>query len=200
MDQLRSPKKFQHSTPNKDTHSKSPSNDFRNTMHNPFTYRNLFPNRPPPQRVQQLPPPQHVPQFMPRPPTQNQPSSLPQYVSPNPVQQNFMPSARRNLQPQRMPNRPYPTPNNIGKRFQNNPSHPMSGVSTIKANLNSHLETREDTFPEDAFPEETEQSFSSEYDNYPYPYVSYESMEEFPTETEYENQDFREARPFDWKT
>lgn len=116
-----------------------------NTSHNPFAAQNSTSHF----RPQHTPQNRTHEQFTPRPflgPQQIQkwnPSAPP---NPRPfIQSNPHPS-----RPTTPMNRPYPTPNNIARRFapsQRDQSYPkpMSGVSTMRGNVNSHSESHTNT-------------------------------------------------------
>lgn len=149
-----------------------------------------------------------VPQHL---PINTQPSNQFRLGPPNVNYGNAQPSVQRNFQPPRPPvqvNRPYPTPSNIGRRFtphepnNRNFPRPMSGVSTIRKNVNFHTEQTEDpsyelyeTEPTHETIYETEQSH--ETDMYFDP--SLFQAEEFEVQNE-NNQDFHLAQSSKSKT
>lgn len=138
------------------------------TGHNPFTALKPAPfgriqNQYVPQTKPNLPTSQNF-QARPFPNQQPRPNWNPNFPqNPRPFVHSNQPPSK----PSTTLNRPYPTPNNIGRRFaplQQNPTYPkpMSGVSTVRGNVNSHAEFLES--PQLESPK-FEEYFSTETEN-----------------------------------
>lgn len=185
-----------------------------NASHNPFAAQKFVPSRNAqhsytlPSRPQYSPQMRTNDQFTPRPFQNYQPRPN---LNPN-TPTNPRPFAQSNPQPSRpitQMNRPYPTPNNIGRRFSSsqpnsNFPRPMSGVSTIRGNVNSHVEFPTEIPPHDPdflteFDDQTyDNYFNDEYDTTFIP----DEMNNVPTEqsNEEQNQDFHLAQQSRSKT
>lgn len=150
--------------------------------------------------------PNQKPVNIPRPTTQLNPAStsaqnLPNYPprlpTPNEVRPNLQPVPKPNHSAQNSFRRPYPTPNNIGRRFgpQNHSSFPkpMSGISTIRGNMNAHEIVEDD--PADFYYNEDFHNYPRELENEIESDPAYFSSEEVAREYDEFNQDFRTARP-----
>ena len=210
MDQLRgTPKQSSHSF-NKTYLNKSHQMEIRNPISNPYAISN-FPvhNK---QSWNPIQPRSHLPQAQNSNTARVTPTNIPQF---NNVTSNIRPtfsqntpmSIRQNIQEQRPLNpvkKPYPTPGVLGRRFATQPQFPkpMSGVSTVRGNFNSHSEVDEEIMypnPYSGIEQNCQQIVEGnlDYDNYANDDIQ---SEEYNLEFDNDSQDFRLVAPSDSKT
>lgn len=212
MDQLRGTPKQSSPFANKSYNPKQYLGETKNPIPNPFVVSNLpaynktpwnpVQSRTHPPQTQNINAARSIPANIP-PPNQGPPNLRPTFPQSTPT------SIRHNIQdqrPQNLARKPYPTPGVLGRRFAQQPQYPkpMSGVSTVRGNFNSHSEIDDEMLyldPSSAMAENyqsVEENFDRNY--YSGDYIEACNSEEYDTGFERDPQDFRLVPPSDSKT